>query len=102
MESGERVVIGVNRHRSDPEPIEVFRIDPAGEQRQVGRRSGRCASGATAPRWRRRSSASANAAGAGENVMPACIEAVKAYATVGEIVGVIRTVHGGWREAAAR
>ncbi len=34
--------------------------------------------------------------------MPACIEAVKAYATVGEIVATLRTVHGAWRETAAR
>jgi len=34
--------------------------------------------------------------------MPVCIEAVKAYATVGEIVGTLRTVHGAWRETATR
>jgi methylmalonyl-CoA mutase N-terminal domain/subunit len=42
------------------------------------------------------------AAAEGENVLPACIEAVKTYATVGEIVGAIRAVHGAWREAVAR
>jgi methylmalonyl-CoA mutase N-terminal domain/subunit len=38
---------------------------------------------------------------AGENVLPACVEAVSAYATVGEIVAVLREVHGDWRPAVA-
>ncbi len=33
--------------------------------------------------------------------MPACVEAVKAYATVGEIVGRLRTVFGEWRPTGA-
>jgi methylmalonyl-CoA mutase N-terminal domain/subunit len=101
VESGERVVIGVNRHRSEPEPIEVFRVDPAVEAAQTeslgtvrARRDG-----AAVERALERLG---DAAGAGENVLPACIEAVKAYATVGEIVGVIRAVHGTWREAVVR
>ena len=100
VESGERPVIGVNRHRSDPEPIEVFHIDPAVETAQ--------AESLRAVRERRDGAAVVRAlerlgeaAAAGENVLPACIEAVKAYATVGEIVGVLRTVHGAWHEAAA-
>ena len=34
----------------------------------------------------------------GENVMPAIIEAVKAYATMGEIMGVFEELHGAYRE----
>jgi methylmalonyl-CoA mutase N-terminal domain/subunit len=101
VESGERVVIGVNRHRSDPEPIDVFRVDPAVEAAQV--------ESLRAVRERRDGAAVARAlerlgeaAAAGENVLPACVEAVKAYATVGEIVSAIRAVHGPWREAVAR
>jgi methylmalonyl-CoA mutase N-terminal domain/subunit len=41
------------------------------------------------------------AARSGENVVPACVEAVKAYATVGEIVGRMRTVFGEWRPTGA-
>ena len=101
VESGERVVIGVNRHRSDPEPIEVFRVDPAVEAAQT--------ESLRAVREQRDGAAVAHAlerlgdaAAAGENVLPACVEAVNAYATVGEIVGAIRAVHGAWREAVAR
>src|SRR3990172_6893266 len=42
-----------------------------------------------------------SAARSGENVVPACVEAVKAYATVGEIIARLRTVLGEWRPARA-
>jgi methylmalonyl-CoA mutase N-terminal domain/subunit len=38
------------------------------------------------------------AAGSGENVMPAVIDAVEAYATVGEVCGVLREVYGTYQE----
>ncbi|RME28038.1 MAG: methylmalonyl-CoA mutase [Deltaproteobacteria bacterium] len=38
------------------------------------------------------------AAEAGENVMPAAMDAVEAYATVGEVCGVLRQVYGEYRE----
>ncbi len=101
VETGERAVIGVNRHRSDPEPIEVFRIDPAVEATQ--------AASIAAVRERRDAAAVAAAlerlaaaAGSGENVMSAAIEAARAYATVGELVGAVRSVHGSWCSAGAR
>jgi methylmalonyl-CoA mutase N-terminal domain/subunit len=100
IESGEKPVIGVNRFATPSEPIAVFRIDPAGEERQRAglralreRRSGeevmRCLDLVEA------------AARSGENVVPACVEAVKAYATIGEIVGRLRTVFGEWRPSGA-
>jgi methylmalonyl-CoA mutase N-terminal domain/subunit len=98
VESGERVVIGVNRHRSEPEPIDVFRVDPAVERSQAEslrsvreRRENAVVVGALARLQ--------EAAAAGDNVLPACIQAVKAYATIGEIVGAVRAVHGSWKEA---
>ena len=33
----------------------------------------------------------------GENVVPATVEAIKAYATVGEIVSELRKVYGKWQ-----
>ncbi|MGQ4891022.1 MAG: methylmalonyl-CoA mutase family protein [Candidatus Njordarchaeia archaeon] len=38
------------------------------------------------------------AAEKGENVMPYILRAVKAYATLGEIMGVLKGVHGEWIE----
>jgi methylmalonyl-CoA mutase N-terminal domain/subunit len=100
VESGEKTVIGINRFATASAPIAVFRIDPAGEQRQ--RDSLR------AVRERRSQQEVSRclelieqAARSGENVVPACVEAVKAYATVGEIVGRLRTVFGEWQPTGA-
>jgi methylmalonyl-CoA mutase, N-terminal domain len=95
VESGELPVIGVNRFRSESEPIEVFEVDPALEVRQAEqvRRLRRERDGTRVDRALERLE---RAARAGENVMPATIEAVAAYATVGEIVARLRGVHGAW------
>ncbi|MGS2618973.1 acyl-CoA mutase large subunit family protein [Micromonospora sp. LZ34] len=95
IETGERIVVGVNRYPAQTEPLDVFRVDPALEKAQV--RS------LAALRERRDARAVAAAlddltaaAEAGDNIMPACIDAVRAYATVGEMVARLRTVHGPW------
>lgn len=100
VDSGEKVVVGVNRHTSAPERFEVFEIDPALEAEQVA--------AVQAVRERRDAAEVAaalaelhEAAANGQNVMPACIRAVSAYATVGEIVAVLRGVHGSWTPSAA-
>ena len=99
VESGERVVVGVNKFPSETEPLEVFEIDPGTEQGQ-----------ADAVRRLRetRDQAAVDAAlarlgedvAAGRSVMPATIEAVKAYATLGEVVEVLREQFGTWRPSA--
>lgn len=95
VESGERVVVGVNRYPAEPEPLDVFRVDPATEAAQ--------AAAVRDVRARRDDAAVRTAladltaaARAGDNVMPACIAAIQAYATVGEIVGALRALFGGW------
>jgi methylmalonyl-CoA mutase N-terminal domain/subunit len=97
VESGDRRIVGVNVHRSEgdePQP-EIFRVDPAAEAKQVSRLA----------EVRRRRSASAvraalddvgSAATGGDNVVPAMIAAVHAYATIGEICDVLRQVHGSF------
>jgi len=95
VESGERIVVGVNKYAAPTEPLEVFAADPGTEESQVravrevrGRRDPRAVEAALADLR--------DAAAAGENVVPATVAAVKAYATVGEVVGVLRDVHGTW------
>ncbi|OGO52621.1 MAG: methylmalonyl-CoA mutase [Chloroflexi bacterium RBG_16_69_14] len=100
IESGDRAVIGVNRYATPSEPLVVFRVDPAGEQRQreslQALRDRRSQADVT-----RCLDLVERAARSGENVVPACVEAVNAYATVGEIVGRLRTVFGEWRPTGA-
>lgn len=95
VETGQRPVVGVNLFPSDPEPMEVFTVDPALEAQQV--------KALHQLRARRDPDAVERAlddlsavAKSGDNVVPACVEAVEAYATVGEIVDRLRDVHGRW------
>jgi methylmalonyl-CoA mutase N-terminal domain/subunit len=100
VDDGERVVVGVNRWASPPEPLEVFAADPDGEARQVAAvlqvREQRDDSV-----WRTAMDRLRADAASGVNVLPACVEAVRAYATVGEICGVLRDVHGAWQPTQA-
>jgi methylmalonyl-CoA mutase N-terminal domain/subunit len=98
IDSAESVVVGVNRHTStDVESIEVLKIDPSIEARQVDRvrrmRSRRDAAAWTA------ALASVKAAAAGaDNLVPPVIRAVEAFATVGEISDALRSVFGEHEE----
>jgi methylmalonyl-CoA mutase, N-terminal domain len=100
VESGARIVVGVNRFRMEEEtPIPTFRLDPALEQAQVERlREVR------ASRDRQQLADSLNrleaAARGGDNLLPRILEAAASYATVGEIADRLRLVFGEYREAA--
>lgn len=102
VESGEQVIVGVNRFQSDePRPVPVFKLDPTAAERQIAklqavraRRDGAAVKKALA-RLRH------DCAG-GANVMPAVLECVKAYATVGEIGQVWRESFGEYAPEAVR
>ena len=98
IERGDQVVVGVNRFRDEgvaTPPLQ--RIDPAGERRQVeSLRRVRAERDPVA--WAASLERLEAAARSGENVMPPLIEAVKAYATVGEISDRLRALWGEYRE----
>jgi methylmalonyl-CoA mutase N-terminal domain/subunit len=94
VESGERVIVGVNRYEEDEtEPIELHRIDPAAESLQLDRtarvRAGRDAAAADAALAEVRRVALSD-----ENLLPAMREALSARCTVGEICDVLRDEFG--------
>jgi methylmalonyl-CoA mutase N-terminal domain/subunit len=97
IESGKRVVVGVNRFRSDeePEPV-IFRMNMELARSQVERlqrvRAGRDSAAAQAALTRLRETARGT-----DNLMPAILDAVRAYATLGEICGELRSVWGEYR-----
>jgi methylmalonyl-CoA mutase N-terminal domain/subunit len=99
IERNDRIVVGVNAFRDDeagPKPV-LLKIDPAGERRQVeGLRRVRAERdpAAWAAAMRRLED---EARGTG-NLMAPIIEAVAAYATVGEISDQLRSVWGIHRE----
>jgi len=95
VESGARTVVGVNKFHAPSEPLDVFKVDPAAESGQIqavtelrGRRD--------VAAVKRALSELHDAASADVNILPATIEAVTAYATIGEIVDVLLDVHGAW------
>ena len=96
MNSGERVVVGVNRYkdaRSGAEQIPTLRVDEAAQRRQVARlvkvKAERDAERVQAALQRVREVATG-----GGNLMPSMIEAAKAYATQQELCDVLRDVFG--------
>jgi methylmalonyl-CoA mutase N-terminal domain/subunit len=99
IESGEIVIVGVNRYRQkDGAKIPAFKVDPELERAQVERlrelRASRSASDVAA----RRSALEAAAKGT-ENLMPHILACCEAKATVGEISDTLRGVFGEYREA---
>ena len=94
VESGERVVVGVNRFvEHDDEGIELHRLDPESEQRQVERtrrlRAERDAGAAEAALARVREAARGDA-----NLLHPMREALAAHGTVGEICNALREEFG--------
>jgi methylmalonyl-CoA mutase N-terminal domain/subunit len=98
VESGERVVVGVNRFVSDTEPhLKLLRIDEQVTARQVEKLK-RVRAERDNARVGRALAAAAEAARGRDNLMPHILEAVRAYASVGEICGALRGVFGEYRE----
>jgi methylmalonyl-CoA mutase, N-terminal domain len=99
VESGRRVIVGVNRYEDpDEKEIEILAIDEALERKQVERvqalRSRRDAAVVEESLARLKREAAAD----GVNLMPAIIDASRAYVTMGEMCDALRDVWGVWRE----
>jgi len=99
VEQKQRIIVGVNRYElEDESEVEILRIDPTLEGKQIER--------VKALRGRRDSAAvestlaRARQAAAAEkpNLMSPLIDAAKAYATLGEMCDALRSVWGTWTE----
>ena len=99
VERGDQIVVGVNRFQAEKEqPIPTLQIDPEIERSQIER--------LRALRARRDAAKSRTAieeverrAHTSENLMPAILSAVEAYATVGEISDALRRAFGEYQES---
>jgi len=100
VERGDQVIVGVNKYQiEEGSTIPILAIDESVRTHQIERLE--------QTRARRDSGAVANAleklkraAQCSENTMPATIEAVQAYATLGEICSALRDVYGVYEEPA--
>lgn len=99
IEWGERIIVGLNKFVREGEraKIETFRVDPEAERNKI--------EGINNLRKNRDSAQVRTAlkeleecARAGENTVPALIECVRAYATIGEMADVLRRVFGTFKE----
>jgi methylmalonyl-CoA mutase N-terminal domain/subunit len=103
IEQSDRIVVGVNRYQveGDASPggqvgLDLLRVDPAVGERQMAR---------LGDLRRRRDNSAVSAAlsrleagtRSDENLMPLILEAVEAYATLGEICNVMRSVFGEYQ-----
>jgi methylmalonyl-CoA mutase, N-terminal domain len=100
VENGEQAVVGVNKFtRDEPErhQLELWELDPALGARQreelarVKERRDKLLVGSSLEKLR-------DAARSDRNLMPAIMDAVKAYASIGEICGVMREEFGTFQE----
>jgi len=99
--SGEKAVIGVNRYVDPPgteQPVDVHRIDPATERKQIERLRRVKAARDEARAQRLLKELQAVATDERANVMPIAIECVKARCSMGEMVSALRTIWGAYRE----
>jgi methylmalonyl-CoA mutase N-terminal domain/subunit len=99
IDDGDQVVVGVNRFRDETPgvPPIIQRIDPEAERRQVAgvRRVRAERDPAT---WAAAMRRLEDAARGSDNLLPPIIEAVRAYATVGEVADTLRAAWGVHRE----
>jgi methylmalonyl-CoA mutase N-terminal domain/subunit len=98
VESGEKVVVGVNRFARPEEPrLALYEPDPAilGRQRE---RLSRVKGERDATRVAKSLQDLKGAARGTANLMPFLIACVKAYCTVGEMNGVLLDVFGRFQE----
>jgi methylmalonyl-CoA mutase, N-terminal domain len=99
VEREQRIVVGVNRYEVvEDQPIEILKIDPALERKQIAR--------VQALRARRDSGAVESALAAlkrdaateDRNLMDTIVDATRTYVTMGEMCDALREVWGVWRE----
>jgi len=100
VERGEQVIVGVNKYQMDEEStIPILAIDESVRTHQVERldqaRAKRDAGAVSNALEKLKKAAQLN-----ENTMPATVEAVRAYATLGEICSALRDVYGVYEEPA--
>ncbi len=99
VDQDRRFVVGVNRYEMpDEEPIEILRIDPTLERKQMDRLA--------ATRGRRDGTAVEqhlaelkDAASAGRNLMYPLIECARARCSEGEMIGALQQVFGSYKES---
>jgi methylmalonyl-CoA mutase N-terminal domain/subunit len=98
VEQAESVIVGVNKFADEQEPpLDLLQIDRSVEKKQVERLS-EVRRKRNAEQVAKALDSLRQAAQSSENTMPALLDAVRAYATVGEMCSALQDVFGTYRE----
>ncbi len=97
VDMGKKIVVGINKYSdSDKASIELLKVNPEVEDKQK-RRLVQLRKERNGKEVKRDLAEIKRVAGNGENLMPVILNAVKSYATLGEICDVLRDVFGEYR-----
>jgi methylmalonyl-CoA mutase N-terminal domain/subunit len=99
VDKKEKIIVGVNDYVAQEKPLDILHIDESVARRQTERLSKLRADRSKAE-VERRLNALRKAAQGKDNLMPHLFDAVKAYATVGEVCDALREVFGTYEEVA--
>lgn len=98
VERGNRKIVGINIFTEPTEPLkEILRVNPEVERLQIERLK-RLRKNRNNAKVKDALMTLKRACESGENLMPPILDAVKSYATVGEITDVLRSVYGEFKE----
>jgi methylmalonyl-CoA mutase N-terminal domain/subunit len=96
VEEGRRIVVGLNRYQGDDDVVEIVKVSPKHEQEQVEALARLRAHRDRGLVEAQLAHVKQAAEGSG-NLLPPMREALRAYATIGEVCGVLREVFGEYR-----
>ena len=99
VDKKEKIIVGVNDYVTAEKSLEILQIDETVAHRQAARLS-KLRAERSSGEVERRLNALRRAAEGSENLMPFIYDAVKAYATLGEVCEAMRAVFGAYEEVA--
>jgi methylmalonyl-CoA mutase N-terminal domain/subunit len=99
VDKKEKIIVGVNDFIAQEKPLEILQIDETVSHRQTARLS-KLRAERSNEEVQRRLTALRKATQTKENLMPFILDAVKSYATLGEICDAMRATFGTYEEVA--
>jgi len=99
VDKKEKIVVGVNSYVTEEKPLDILQIDETVARRQADRLN-KLRADRSSDEVARRLTALRNAAQGSENLMPFIYDAVKSYATLGEMCDAMKDVFGTYEEVA--
>jgi methylmalonyl-CoA mutase N-terminal domain/subunit len=99
VDQKEKIIVGVNSYVTEEKPLDILQIDETVAHRQAERLN-KLRAERSSDEVARRLAALRSASEGRENLMPFIYDAVKSYATLGEICDAMKDVFGTYEEVA--